>query len=93
MTKEQLQKLDAIAKPRSEEAVKKAQERKKQREKELNIKVTIEIDGSPNIGCKIESDGEIQQWEELDKYQQIQVVNSLGQFYTLFYKHFKGNEK
>ena len=31
MTKEQLQKLDAMAKPRSEEAVKKAEERKKQR--------------------------------------------------------------
>ncbi len=32
MTKEQLQDLDAMAKPRSDEAVKKAEERKKQRE-------------------------------------------------------------
>lgn len=41
----------------------------------------------------IESNGEIQQWEDLDKYQQIQVINSLGQFYALFFKHYKGNEK
>ena len=32
MTQEQLQKLDAMAKPRSEEAIRKAEERKKQRE-------------------------------------------------------------
>ena len=31
MTQEQLQKLDAMAKPRSEEAIKKAEERKKKR--------------------------------------------------------------
>ena len=61
--------------------------------RELNIKVTTEIDGSPNVGCTIESDGEIQQWEELDKYQQIQVINSLGNFYQLFFKHYKANEK
>lgn len=60
---------------------------------ELNLKVTIEIDGSPNVGCKIESNGETTQWEGLDKYQQIQVINSLGQFYALFFKHYKGNEK
>lgn len=60
--------------------------------RELNLKVTIEIDGSLNVGCKIESNGEIQQWEDLDKYQQIQAINSLANFYQLFFKHFKGNE-
>lgn len=60
---------------------------------ELNLKVTIEIDGTPNVGCKIEDNGEVVGWEELDKYQQIQVINSLGQFYALFFKHYKGNEK
>ena len=59
--------------------------------RELNIKVTIEIDGSPNIGCKIEGNGEVAKWEELDKFQQIQVINSLGQFYALFLKNFKTN--
>ena len=36
---------------------------------ELNLKVTIEIDGTPNVGCKIEDNGEVVGWEELDKYQ------------------------
>lgn len=57
--------------------------------RELNLKVTIEIDGTPNVGCKIEDNGEVVGWEELDKYQQIQVINSLGNFYQLFFKHFK----
>lgn len=56
--------------------------------RELNIKVTIEIDGTPNVGCKIEDNGEVVGWEELDKYQQIQVINSLANFYQLFFKHF-----
>ena len=58
--------------------------------RELNLKLTIEIDGTPNIGCTIEDNGEVVKWEDLDKFQQIKVINSLGQFYTLFYKHFKG---
>lgn len=61
--------------------------------RELNIKVTIEIDGSPNIGCTIEDNGEVATWEKLDKFQQIQVINSLGKFYQLFCKHFKGNHQ
>ena len=61
--------------------------------RELNIKVTIEIDGSPNVGCKIESDGEITKWEELDKYEKIQVINSLGQFYQLFFNHYDNETK
>lgn len=59
--------------------------------RELNLKITIEIDGSPNVGCMIEDNGEVVGWEELDKYQQIQVINSLGEFYALFYKNFKTN--
>lgn len=58
--------------------------------RELNLKVTIEIDGTPNFGCTIEDNGEVVGWEELDKYQQIQVINSLAQFYALFFKNFKG---
>ena len=38
---------------------------------ELNLKVTIEIDGTPNVGCKIEDNGEVVGWEELDKYRQM----------------------
>ena len=85
MTKEQLQKLDAMAKPRSEEAIKKAEERK-QRENELNLKVIIEIDDTLNVVCTIEKDGKVLKWENLDKCQQIQVINSLGQYYALFLK-------
>ena len=32
----------------------------------LNLKVTIEIDGSPNVGGKIEDNGEVVEWEYLD---------------------------
>lgn len=59
--------------------------------RELNLKVTIEIDGTPNVGCMIEDNGEIAKWEELDKYEQIQVINSLGKFYQLFFKNYKTN--
>lgn len=59
--------------------------------RELNIKVTIEIDGSPNVGCTIEDNGKVATWEKLDKFQQIQVINSLAKFYQLFFKHFKGD--
>ena len=55
------------------------------------IKVTIEIDGSPNIGCTIEDNGEVATWEKLDKFQQIQVINSLDKFYQLFCKHLKND--
>lgn len=61
--------------------------------RELNLKVTIEIDGSPNVGCTIEDNGEITTWEKLDEFQQIQVINSLANFYQLFFKHFKGYKK
>lgn len=61
--------------------------------RELNLKVTIEIDGSPNVGCKIEDNGEVVGWDELDKYEKIQVINSLGQFYSLFLKHYDNETK
>jgi hypothetical protein len=59
--------------------------------RELNLKITIKIDGTPNVVCTIEDNGEVVKWEDLDKFQQIKAINSLGQFYTLFYKNFKTN--
>ena len=58
----------------------------------LNLKVTIEIDGSPNVGCKIERDGETTQWEELNTTEQTRVINSLASFCQLFYKNYKHDE-
>lgn len=62
--------------------------------KEINmsdIKVTITLDDDL-AGCEIQMNNKTEQWENLDKRQQIHVCNSFVQFYNLFSKSIKEDE-
>ena len=54
------------------------------------LKVIIEVDDL--AGCEIKSGRNTLQWENLERKEQISVINALGSFYGLFYRNFKENE-
>lgn len=51
---------------------------------EIEIKITFEDDLA---GCEITKGDNITHFEELERSEQIQVCNSLGRFYALFYNY------
>ena len=51
---------------------------------EIEIKITFEDDLA---GCEITKGNNIANFEELERSEQIQVCNSLGHFYGLFYNY------
>lgn len=53
------------------------------------LKIQIEVDEL--AGCQIfkSNNTDATQWEDLDRSEQIRVINALGQFYALFYRAIK----
>ena len=54
------------------------------------LKIELEIEDL--VGCTILRDNYVMKWEKLTHQEQIRVINALGNFYALFYKHFKEKE-
>lgn len=51
-------------------------------------KIEIELSGDL-IGYEFKSNGENVQWEDLDRKQQIRILNSFAKGYELFYNFLK----
>lgn len=59
----------------------------------MSMKIEIEIEDDI-IGLTIHNDDEpVTDFEKMSRKEQIKVVNSLAQFYTLFYKYIKEKDE
>lgn len=57
--------------------------------KNSTININIEIDGKVLVGYEFFVDGKLVLWEDMDRKQQVPVLNSLMQGYGLFKKFLK----
>ena len=57
--------------------------------KNSTININIEIDGKVLVGYEFFVDGKLVLWEDMDRKQQVSVLNSLMQGYGLFKKFLK----
>lgn len=57
--------------------------------KDSTININIEIDGKAIAGYEFFVDGKLVLWEDMDRKQQVSVLNSFMQGYGLFKKFLK----
>lgn len=57
--------------------------------KDSTVKIDIEIDGKGLAGYEFFVDGKLVLWEDMNRKQQVSVLNSLIQGYGLFKKFLK----
>lgn len=57
----------------------------------MNLKVTITIDETPNVGCAIKRNDESENvvWNDLTEEEQERIIGALHAFYNLFNRHAK----
>lgn len=57
--------------------------------KDSTVNINIEIDGKGLAGYEFFVDGKLVLWEDMNRKQQVSVLNSLIQGYELFKKNLK----